>query len=100
MEGLGPDTYYMAKHASTFDRDTIEVEIDFNENQAEIDLLNMEQEFELGDDSVVEDAPDVQQGVVIEIADVRTLEIFKRERGESMVTSGGASRRTGSKGSA
>ena len=89
----------MAKHASTFNQSTLEVEVDVNENQLEIDLLEMEREFGLEYDSVIVDAPQVQQGVGIEIADARTLELFKGGKGNSMVVSGGASMRTGSEGS-
>ena len=41
----------------------------------------------------------VLQGVVIEMVDARTLELFKGGKGEIMVASGSASRRTGYKGS-
>ena len=41
MEGLGLISYYMTREASTFDRETLEVEVDFNENQSAIDLLQM-----------------------------------------------------------
>ena len=47
MEGLGPNTYFMARAASTINRETLEVEIDFNDNQSEIDMCEMEQELEL-----------------------------------------------------
>ena len=49
MEELGFNTYYMAREASTFDQETLEVEVEFNGNQSEIDLLEMEQEFGLED---------------------------------------------------
>jgi hypothetical protein len=77
IEELGPNAYYMAKHASTFDQEILEVEVDFNENQPDIALLKVEREFGLEDDSVVTDAPEVQQRVVIEMTDARTLELFK-----------------------
>ena len=59
MERPGLDVYYMAKHASTFDQETLKVEVDFNENQSEIDLLETKLEFGLEDESVVTDAPGV-----------------------------------------
>ena len=101
MEGLEPNAYYMAREASTLDQETLEVEVVFNENQSELDLLKMEREFGLEDDSFVAHDPKVQQEVVVEMADARTrtLEIVRGGRGNNMVTSGGASRRTGSEGS-
>ena len=36
MEGLEPSAYYMAREAITFNRETLEVEVEFNENQSEI----------------------------------------------------------------
>jgi hypothetical protein len=50
-------------------------------------------------DSDVVDAPEVQQRVVIEMVDARTLECFKGGKGNSIVASGAASRRTGCNGS-
>ena len=76
-EGLGPSAYCMARKASTFNRETLGVEVEFNENQSEIDLRKMEREFGLDDDSVVVDAPEVQKEVEIELTDARTLEFFK-----------------------
>ena len=99
MEGLGSNAYEKAKFASTFDRDSLEVEVGFNENLSEIDLLKMEREFGLDDDSGDADATEVQQRVVIEMANARTLDIFKDGTGDSMVASGGALRLTGYEGS-
>ena len=99
MEGMGPSTYDMAKYASTFNRETLEVDVEFNDNQSEIDMREMEQDLGLDDDSVVVNAREIQNEVVIEMADARTLELFKGGKGDSMVASGGASRRTGFKGS-
>ena len=53
MEGLGPNAYHMAREASTFNRETLEMEVDFNENQSDIDLHKMEQEFGLEDDRML-----------------------------------------------
>jgi hypothetical protein len=47
----------MAREAITFDQETLEVEVEFNENQSDIDLREIEQEFGLEYDSVVADAP-------------------------------------------
>ena len=43
--------------ARTFDREILEVEVEFNENQSDIDLREIEQEFGLEYDSAVADAP-------------------------------------------
>ena len=59
----------------------------------------MEREFSLDDDNSDAGASEVKQRVVIEMADARTLDIFKEGKGDRMVASGGASRRTGDKGS-
>ena len=71
------------------------MEPEFNENQSEIDLRKMELEFGLDDDSIVAGALEVHNEVVIEMADARTLELFKGGRGDNMVASGGALQRTG-----
>ena len=44
-------------------------------------------------------ACEIQNEVLIEMADIRTMEIIKEGKGDNMVASGGASRRTGFKGS-
>ena len=85
MEGLGLISYYMTREASTFDRETLEVEVEFNENQSEIDLHEMKKEFGLDDDSVNVDAPEIQNEVVTEMVDARTLELFRGGRVNSMV---------------
>ena len=66
----------MAREANTFNRETLEVEVEFDENQSEIDLRKMEQELGLDDDSADANAPEVQNEVVTEMADARTLGLF------------------------
>ena len=95
MDSLGYNAYTMTNFLSTFDPKTLEVEVEFNENQSEIDLLKMEREFEFEDDSGDADVPEGHQTVVIEMADARTLELFNKGKGDSMVAGSGASRRTG-----
>ena len=85
----------MERETYTFNQETLEVEVEFNENQSEIDLRKMKQEFGVDTYSVVADAPEVQKEVVIEIVDARTLTIFRGGRYNIMVISSGASRRTG-----
>ena len=76
------------------------MDAEFNGNQSEIDMREMEQELELDDDSVVAKAHKIQnKTVIIEMADARTLKIFKGGKGNSMVANGGASGRTGLEGS-
>ena len=60
----------------------------------------MEHELDLDDNSAVAKAHEIQNNMVIMgMADARTLELFKGGKGESMIASGGASRRTGFEGS-
>ena len=96
MEEMGPNTYHLAKYASTFNQETLEVDVEFNDNQSEINMCEIEHELELDDNSVIVKAHDIQnEMVIIGMADARTLELFKGGKGDSMVASGGASRRTG-----
>ena len=85
MDGLGPNTYHLAKHGSVFNPETLEVEVEFNENQLEIDLLEMEREFGLEEEIVDKDSPTIKQKVVIEMADARTLELFSGGKGDTLV---------------
>ena len=80
MEGLGPNTYFMAREASTFNQETLEVEIEFNKNQSEIGMRKIEQDLELDDDSVVVNACEVHYEVVTEMADTRTFQGRKRQQ--------------------
>ena len=77
IRGLESNTYDTSDFESTFGRKTLEVEVDFTEKQSEIDLLKMEREFGFGDDTNDTDVTVVQQRVVIKMADVRTLKLFK-----------------------
>ena len=95
MEGMGPNTYGMARYTSTFNQEGLEVDVEFTDNQSEIDMREMEQELGLDHDSVVLNAYETQNKVIIEMADARTLDLFKGGKGNSLVASGGASRRTG-----
>ena len=52
MEGMGPNTYFMAREAITFNWETLKMEVEFIRNQSEIDMRKMEQELGLYDDSV------------------------------------------------
>ena len=63
LGGLGFNAYDMAKFASTFNHNTLEVEVGFNKNLPKIDFLEMEREFGMGNDSNDADVPDVQQRV-------------------------------------
>ena len=45
MEGMGPSTYDLADHASTFNQENLEVGVDSNDNQSEIDMREIEQEL-------------------------------------------------------
>ena len=99
MGGLGSNTYDMVMYESNLDRKTLEVDVEFNENEPEVDLLKIEHEFGLEDDSGDMDVPEGHQRVVIERVYVRTLELFKGGRGNSTVDSISAMRRTGYKGS-
>ena len=47
MEGLGYGAYNMANYGSNVDPKALEMEVEFNENQSEINLLEMEHEFGL-----------------------------------------------------
>jgi hypothetical protein len=42
MEGMGPNTYDLEKYASTFNQETLEVDIKFNDNQSDIGMREME----------------------------------------------------------
>ena len=99
MDGLGPNTYHLAKHGSRFNLETLEVEVEFNDNQGELDLLEMEREFGLEEERGDKENSVTNQKVVIEMADARTLELFSGGRGDSMVADGGASRLSGFDGS-
>ena len=52
VERMGPNTYDLAKYASTFNQETLDVDVAFNRNQSEINMREMEQELELDDNSV------------------------------------------------
>ena len=93
MKGLGSNAYDVTRFVSTFDPETLGLEVDSNENQSEIDLLE-ELEFWFEDDSGDTDVPEVHQRVVIEMTYARTLELFKGGKGDSMVAHDGALRRT------
>ena len=76
------------------------MDLEFNDNQSEINMREMEQELELDDDSVVAKAHKIHnKTVIIGMSDARTLELFKGRKGDSTVASGDASRRTGFEGS-
>ena len=62
----------MAKYASTSNQETLEVDVEFNDNQSEIDMRKMEQTLELDDNSVALNACEIQNEVLIEMTDVRT----------------------------
>lgn len=76
MEGLGSNASNMAKCGRRFDPETLEVEVEFNENQSEIELLEMKREFRLEDDSSNAGVPKGQHEVLIEMMDDRTLVMF------------------------
>ena len=65
------------------------MEVGFNENQSEIDMCKMEQEVGLDDDSGIANTRKIQNEIVIEMEDVRTLELFKGGKDNIMVASGG-----------
>ena len=78
MEGMGPNTYDLAKYASTFNQETLEVDVEFNDNQSDIYMHEMEQELGLDDDSVVAKTHKIwKKMVIIGMADTSTLELFK-----------------------
>ena len=58
-------------------------------------MHELEQDFELNDNSVVVNSCEIKNEIVIEMADAKTLELFKGEKCDSMVARGGASRRIG-----
>ena len=60
MESLESNACNMTKYGSIFDPDTLVVEAEFNENQSNLDLLEMEREFELNGDSGDTDIPEGQ----------------------------------------
>ena len=78
MEGMGPNTYDLAKYASTFNQETLGVDVEFNDNQSDIYMREMEQELGLDDDSVVVKTHKIwKKMVIIGMADTRTLDLFK-----------------------
>ena len=99
IEDLGSNAYITGTYWSSFDPATFEAEVEFNENQSEIDVLEMEREFGLEGDSGDANVPEGQQKVVIKMADARTLDLFNGEKGDIMITGSGASRRIGYEGS-
>ena len=60
MDALGSNAYNMTKYVSTFNPETLEVEVEINEKQSEIDLLEMERGFGLEDESGDVDVPEGQ----------------------------------------
>ena len=48
------------------------MDVEFNDNQSEIDMRKMEQTLELDDNSVALNACEIQNEVLIEMTDVRT----------------------------
>ena len=65
MDGLGQNASHMDVHGSSFNPETLYVEVESNDNQSELGLLEVEQYLGLtGIDSEVGE-PDSQQKVVL-----------------------------------
>ena len=99
MDGLWQNTYHMAVHGNSFNPETLDIAVEFNDNQSELDLLEVEQDLGLEDvDSEVEEL-DGQQKVVLEMVDARTqMDMINEGKEDSMAAGSGASRATGFKG--
>ena len=66
-EETGPNTCNMARYTSTFNQETLEGDIEFYDNQSEIDMCKMKQDLGLDDDNAVVNACEMQNEVVIEM---------------------------------
>ena len=49
MAGLEQNAYHMAVHGNSFNPKNMDVEVKFNDNQSELDLLEVEQDLGLED---------------------------------------------------
>ena len=69
MARLGPNTYDLAKYGSAFNQYTLEMDNEFNDNQSEIDMRELEKELGLDNNNSVVNAHEIQNKVIIEMAD-------------------------------
>ena len=71
LAGIRQNTHPMTVHRSIFNIETLDTEVEFNNNQSEFDLLEVEHDIGLADvDSEIEE-PDGQQKVVLEMVSIR-----------------------------
>jgi hypothetical protein len=100
VAGLEQNAYHMAVRESSFNPETLDVEVESNDNQSELDLLEVEQDLGLADIDSEVGEPDGQQKVVLEMVDARAkMDMMNGGKGDSMVAGSGASRATGFEGS-